>query len=141
MANISWTLELPVTLRLEGLSSQPQSNVIRTSMDAGAKKARRRYTARTVIFSGKQRFDEAELAVFENKKGRELFDHMETIIKKTGDQYLSDEKIAEKDTDYLYFLWCGPNSPFFDKHKMATWERYLITGTVDKNDFKNTEID
>lgn len=78
----------------------------------------------------------AELAVFENKKGRELFDHMETIIKKTGDQYLSDEKIAEKDTDYLYFLWCGPNSPFFDKHKMATWERYLITGTVDKNDFK-----
>ena len=64
MANITWPAELPVTLLLRGLSMQPQSNVIRTSMDAGAKKARRRYTARTINFSGRQLFNKAELAIF-----------------------------------------------------------------------------
>ena len=34
-------------------------------MDAGPKKARRRYTAKTTNFSGNQRFDNAEFAVFE----------------------------------------------------------------------------
>ena len=34
-------------------------------MDAGPKKARRRYTARSVHFKGRQIFDKAELAVFE----------------------------------------------------------------------------
>jgi hypothetical protein len=33
---------------------QPQDNVIRTTMDAGPKKVRRRYTAGTKTFSGKQ---------------------------------------------------------------------------------------
>lgn len=64
--------------------------------------------------------------VFGNKKGRKLFDHMEKMIKETGALYLSGKKITEKDVDYQYFLWCGQHSPFFDKHKMATWERYLI---------------
>jgi len=65
MANITWPELLPATLLIEGLSKQPQSNVIRTAMDAGPKKARRRYTARTFKFSGKQIFNMAELAVFE----------------------------------------------------------------------------
>lgn len=65
MANINWPELLPPTLLLAGLSMQPQNNVIRTSMDAGPKKARRRYTASTKLFSGKQVFDAAELAVFE----------------------------------------------------------------------------
>ena len=65
MANITWPTELPATLLIAGLSKQPQSSVIRTAMDAGPKKARRRYTARTVKFSGKQVFNEAELATFE----------------------------------------------------------------------------
>jgi len=65
MAEIFWPELLPADFLAEGLVIQPQSNVIRTAMDAGPKKARRRYTARTVKFSGKQRFDGAELAVFE----------------------------------------------------------------------------
>jgi hypothetical protein len=65
MANISWPELLPPTLLLAGLSMHPQDNVIRTSMDAGPKKARRRYTASIKLFSGKQVFDAAELAVFE----------------------------------------------------------------------------
>jgi hypothetical protein len=65
MANITWPVQLPATLLIDGFSKQPQSSVIRTAMDAGPKKARRRYTARTVEYSGKQVFSILELAVFE----------------------------------------------------------------------------
>ena len=65
MANINWPELLPSGMLAEGFTKQPQSNVIRTNMDAGPRKARRRYTARTVNFTGRQIFDMAELAVFE----------------------------------------------------------------------------
>ena len=53
MAQIFWPQGLPETLLLEGLSAKRNSGVIRTQMDAGPKKARRRYTASTKTFSGK----------------------------------------------------------------------------------------
>ena len=28
--------------------------------------------------------------------------------------------------DYMWYLWCGSDSPLFDKDKMATFERYFI---------------
>jgi len=28
--------------------------------------------------------------------------------------------------DYIWYLWCGEDSPLFDKKKMATFERYFI---------------
>ena len=65
MAGIFWPQYLPAALLINGLSKQPQSNAIRTAMDAGPKKARRRYTARTVKYTGKQVFDAAEMDVFE----------------------------------------------------------------------------
>jgi len=65
MANIYWPELLPSGLLEDGFGKQPQSNVVRTAMDAGPKKARRRYTARAVNYSGKQVFDAGELAVFE----------------------------------------------------------------------------
>jgi hypothetical protein len=65
MTNIYWPELLPSGLLADGFNKQPQGNVIRTAMDAGPKKARRRYTARTVKYSGKQVFDTAELMVFE----------------------------------------------------------------------------
>ena len=64
MAVIFWPDFLPSDFLADGLSIQPQNNVIRTTMDAGPKKARRRYTARTINFIGKQRFDEFELDAF-----------------------------------------------------------------------------
>ncbi len=35
----------------------------------------------------------------------------------------------EKDfaIDYYWYLWCGQESPLFDKSKMATFERYFLT--------------
>ena len=65
MATIIWPESLPGSLLAQGFSKQPQSNVLRTTMDAGPKKTRRRYTARTVNFSGRLIFDTSELAVFE----------------------------------------------------------------------------
>ncbi len=35
--------------------------------------------------------------------------------------------------DYFLYLWCGKDSPLFDKSKMATFERYFLT---DKSTFK-----
>ena len=35
-----------------------------------------------------------------------------------------DEKQYAK--DYFLYLWCGPDSPLFDKSKMSTFERYFI---------------
>lgn len=28
--------------------------------------------------------------------------------------------------DFFWYLWCGPDSPLFDKSKMSTFERYFI---------------
>lgn len=66
MATIFWPSSLPPTLLMEGLTIEPQNNVIRTAMDAGPQKIRRRYTARTVKFSGRFIFDASQFAVFES---------------------------------------------------------------------------
>jgi hypothetical protein len=65
MASIYWPAELPATLLMEGLSAKPKSNVIRTAMDAGPQKARRRYTASTKIFTGRLLLTAEQRAVFE----------------------------------------------------------------------------
>jgi hypothetical protein len=65
MANITWPEMLPSGLLENGFTKQPKSSVIRTKMDAGPEKSRRRYTARSVGYSGRQVFDKAEFAVFE----------------------------------------------------------------------------
>ena len=46
-----------------------------------------------------------------------------------------DQKLKEYAQDYMWYLWCGPDAPPFDKDKMATFERYLI---ADKTPHKET---
>lgn len=48
----SWPAELPQNLIVEGFSYAPQSQVIRTEMDAGPAFQRRRYTTERVQVSG-----------------------------------------------------------------------------------------
>jgi hypothetical protein len=50
---------------MEGLQAKPNSNVIRTAMDAGPQKARRRYTASTKIFTGRIILNAEQRALFE----------------------------------------------------------------------------
>jgi hypothetical protein len=65
VASISWPAELPATLSLEGLSAKQESNVIRTQMDAGPKKTRRRYTANTKTFTGKMLLTPSQSLILE----------------------------------------------------------------------------
>jgi hypothetical protein len=53
MTNISWPELLPTGLLENGCTKQPKNNVVRTKMDAGPDKSRRRYTARAVSYSGR----------------------------------------------------------------------------------------
>lgn len=41
------------------------------------------------------------------------------------------------DTDFLFYLWCGKDSPLFGKDKCATFESYLIADPERKKETKN----
>lgn len=57
--------------------------------------------------------------------GRELLQRIEQQVRLAFDDTAEIEEQA-KAVDYFWYLWCGPDSPLFDKSKMATFERYLI---------------
>jgi len=65
MAEISWPDTLPKTLLMNGLSAKRNTNIVRTAMDAGPVKTRRRYTASIKVFSGKMLLDESARAELE----------------------------------------------------------------------------
>lgn len=61
----------------------------------------------------------------EDLKGRELMDRIEQIVRTAyDDAATSEERDAAR--DFFWYLWCGVDSPLFDKGKMATFERYFI---------------
>ena len=67
-----------------------------------------------------------EVEVFGSKyKGKEL---MHRIGMTMRDAFNTDspEPVREFSRDYFWYLWCGEDSPLFDKSKMATFERYFI---------------
>lgn len=57
--------------------------------------------------------------------GPELLMQIEMMLRSA---FNSDTPEDEKRmaTDYYLYAWCGPDSPLFDKSKMATFERYLV---------------
>lgn len=57
--------------------------------------------------------------------GKALFDKVDQLVRIA---YFEDEKASVKQygQDFIWYLWCGPVSPPFDKEKMATFERYFI---------------
>lgn len=57
--------------------------------------------------------------------GKDLLFHTGMMIR-TAFQEEADPQERQYDIDYFYYLWCGPDSPLFDKAKMATFERYFI---------------
>ena len=42
--------------------------------------------------------------------------------------YFDEDGSEEKNfaLDYMWYMWCGPDAPSFDKDKMATFERYFV---------------
>ncbi len=58
-------------------------------------------------------------------KGRELMHRVGMLMRAAfNDDTPADER--EFARDYYWYLWCGPDSPLFDKSRMATFERYFI---------------
>lgn len=58
-------------------------------------------------------------------QGRALLDKLGQMMRAA----LSNSKtVKDKDfaVDYYWYIWCGPDSPLFDKSKMATFERYFL---------------
>lgn len=58
-------------------------------------------------------------------KGKDLMHNIGMLVRSA---FNDDTPAAEKDyaRDYYWYLWCGPDSPLFDKDKMTTFERYFI---------------
>ena len=67
--------------------------------------------------------------------GRKLLDKTDQLIRAA---YYDEDGSDGKDfaRDYMWYLWCGPDAPSFDKDKMATFERYF---TDDKDLQKETK--
>lgn len=67
--------------------------------------------------------------------GKELFDRVDQLVRNA---YYSEQNSASKlyGQDFIWYLWCGPVSPPFDKNRMATFERYLLTDKEVQNEEK-----
>lgn len=67
-----------------------------------------------------------EVAVGDGRyKGSELFHNIGMMMRSA---FNDDTPQPRRDyaRDYYWYLWCGPDSPLFDKSRMATFERYFL---------------
>ena len=58
-------------------------------------------------------------------KGKELMHNIGMLVRSAFQQDSTPED-REYARDYFLYLWCGKDSPLFDKSKMSTFERYFI---------------
>ena len=67
----------------------------------------------------------AKVKVFGKEySGKALYDVLESYVRKAF--FEKDKAVKEKGRDLMWFLWTGPNSPIYGRHKMATFERYFV---------------
>ncbi len=66
--------------------------------------------------------------------GKEYFDLVNETIKKV---YLNRDNQDQELLDIMWFLWISPDSPFFGKDKMATFESYFINDKKTHKEEKN----
>ena len=57
--------------------------------------------------------------------GRALLDRIDEFVRQSH-WSSSDHPEHKEAVDYMWYLWCGPDSPLFDKSAMTTFERYFI---------------
>ena len=60
----------------------------------------------------------------EKVSGKRLLDKVDQMVRSA--YFEEDEAERQYCLDYVWYLWCGKDSPSFDKDKMATFERYFI---------------
>ncbi len=67
-------------------------------------------------------------------KGKEYLDRINETIKRI---YLKRNEIDENLLDIMWYLWISPDSPFFGKNKMATFESYFVKDKETHKEEKN----
>ena len=67
--------------------------------------------------------------------GRRLLDRIDSLVRTA---YFGGGSTRERQfaLDYIWYLWCGADSPLFDKSKMATFERYFTTDEQAQHEVK-----
>ena len=75
---------------------------------------------------------DVELYKGQRYSGHELMHNIGMLVR-AAFQNDTEQELRLYARDYFLYLWCGKDSPLFDKSKMATFERYFLT---DKNTFK-----
>ena len=68
---------------------------------------------------------EVEVFPGQTLSGRKLMHNIGMLVR-TAYQKDAEPEEREYAIDYFLYLWCGPDSPLFDKSKMSTFERYFI---------------
>lgn len=68
-------------------------------------------------------------------KGKELMQHIEQVIREA---YFAPKgsELRNNSLDYMWYLWCGQESPLYNKDKMTTFERYFVD---DKDTYKEVK--
>ncbi len=64
--------------------------------------------------------------------GKELMSYIGQLVR-AAFQNDTPADLKQYSKDYFLYLWCGKDSPLFDKSKMATFERYFLE---DKSTYK-----
>lgn len=80
-------------------------------------------------------FEEVMIAE-QTYSGKELLDQFDILARKS---YFNRNVpgSVHKEQDFMWYLWCGPQSPLFGKTKMATFERYFINDKETHKEGKN----
>lgn len=68
-------------------------------------------------------------------KGKELL-HQVGMLMRAAFNRDTPQEIRDYAVDYYFYIWCGPDSPLFDKSKMATFERYFLTDKAVRHEEK-----
>ena len=68
-------------------------------------------------------------------KGKEYFDEINEMVNKA---YFERDYIDKDIIDKMWYLWVSPDSPFFGKEKMATFESYFINDKETHREHKNS---
>ena len=58
-------------------------------------------------------------------QGKELMQQIEMKMR-TAFQHDTPREQRLQARDFFWYLWCGPDSPLFDKSRMTTFERYFL---------------
>lgn len=79
-------------------------------------------------------FKEVEVAG-KTVKGKELMKRIDRIIRRAYFAPVESEQRNDS-LDYMWYLWCGQDSPLYNKDKMTTFERYFVD---DKDVYKEVK--